>query len=165
MRSTMREHHTLHRVEGTTRLSTKRPLKASERKKLLDGQERAEHVLRNASGERTPAELFAIANLREFKRLLGEKRPNPSMRRTFKKPAFHMAVPLVRSAVLRVRDTGRKTVCLEEIVEMTRLHPKLVDKAFMVLNREGLLGQAKNTRHEDFEWVASEHPIHSKAYD
>lgn len=164
MRHTMREHHELHRIENSVRVTTHRPLKASERKRLEQRKVRAEDLLRNATGERTPAELFAIANLRHFKRLLGEGRPNTSMRQTFKKPAFEMAVPLVRTAVLACRDQGHKTTTLETIVEMTRLHPKLVDKAFMVLNREGLLGQAKNGRHEDFEWVATQYAIHSKTY-
>lgn len=167
MKSTAREHNRLYYPKGDKNDTVLRPLKQKERAAVTRQKERAERIVRDANGRAlTGGELFALANLRRFKELLGEhgeRFATPLQTRPLKKVAFETAVPIVRNAVLAARDAGRKQVSLEYIVEKTRLHPKLIDKAFMVLNREGLLGQAENQKHHDFEWVATSYPIRSQA--
>lgn len=37
----------------------------------------------------------------------------------------------------------------------TNIHPNIIKKIFLRLNREGILSQRINRKHEDFDWIAS----------
>lgn len=96
---------------------------------------------------------------RQFRATYGKRRHGRPLTRSFRKPSEVLAMTLIRDVLAERYAQGMTFVTAEMVVGWTHIHPAIVDKAFMRLNREGVLSQGKNQKHSDFEWVATDYTI------
>lgn len=78
-----------------------------------------------------------------------------SIKHTYKKPKDAVAYTSIVNYVQQVKRNGDITLTLEDTANSTDIHPNIIKKIFLRLNREGILSQRINRKHEDFDWIAS----------
>lgn len=78
-----------------------------------------------------------------------------SIKHTYKKPKDAVAYTAIINYIQQAKSKGNITLTLEETANNTNIHPNIIKKIFLRLNREGILSQRINQKHEDFDWIAS----------
>lgn len=78
-----------------------------------------------------------------------------SIKHTYKKPKDDVAYTAIVNYIQQAKSKGDVTLTLEDTANNTNIHPNIIKKIFIRLNREGLLSQRVNRKHEDFDWIAS----------
>ncbi len=78
-----------------------------------------------------------------------------SIKHTYKKPKDAVAYTAIINYIQQAKSKGNVTLTLEETANNTNIHPNIIKKIFLRLNREGILSQRINQKHEDFDWIAS----------
>lgn len=78
-----------------------------------------------------------------------------SIKHTYKKPKDAVAYTAIINYIQQAKSKGNVTLTLEETANNTNIHPNIIKKIFLRLNREGILSQRINRKHEDFDWIAS----------
>lgn len=77
------------------------------------------------------------------------------IKQTYKKPKDAVAYTYIVSYVQQAKCKGDVTLTLEDTANNTNIHPNIIKKIFLRLNREGLLSQRINRKQEEFDWIAS----------
>lgn len=175
MHASHRAHHTLYQdnPQPGTWTSRRRPLKNHEaddvhahltrhvralERELDDPATYAGLTAQQASRRRANI-ASALDMKRTERRQHGARRDGGLVRRSYKKPSDAVAHARITAMLAERHDRGACFVTAEMVVSATHIHPSIVDKAFMRLNREGVLSQGVNRKHEDFEWVATDYTI------
>jgi len=78
-----------------------------------------------------------------------------SIKHTYKKHKDAVAYTTIVNYIQQAKSKGDVTLTLEDTANSTNIHQNIIKKIFLRLNREGLLSQRVNRKHEDFDWIAS----------
>lgn len=98
-----------------------------------------------------------LQHMKQLRADLNKKRyqSKVSIKHTYKKPKEAVAYTTIINYIEQAKSKGDVTLTLEETTNKTNIHPNIIKKIFLRLNREGILSQRINRKHEDFDWIAS----------